>query len=250
MSYSTGNLKRDEYIVRAIRFLATHGQEITLANVSARLDPAFELDETELTGILANETGETVEPAPRARGRLGGSMPDPMDYTPAPKRQENFEAPRAPQPEPPHNPPTNTTPRPATMSYDAAHAAVIAARQVIADLRLVANARARDTAAARRKLMEAVQAYIAGADGLTRAQREQKALRDYADASQKERAARVAAGGPGTSRSARAFVQKRMVSGPSRSGVSEAGRARTGFVVPGSPAAIAQAIARQTKPNA
>jgi hypothetical protein len=94
-------------------------------------------------------------------------------------------------------------------------------------------------------LHEAVAAFQAGGVQYTALMQ----ARDYQRTSQEERARRADV--PPELRNkfgaAANFARKRMVNGPGRGAVSEAGRARAGFVVPGSPAALAQAAARAAK---
>jgi hypothetical protein len=241
MSYSTGNPIRDAWLERAVSTLREAGEAVTLEACDALLPDAFALDAEELAGTLSNEAPTEVELGgtyvPPENEPTGEAKFDPISgatIAPPSKSLGNIE--------PPHENGTahtaKATPQPIT-TYDEATRIIVAAQRAIGELRLIVNQRARETAECRRKLTAVIDAYVAGS-GVPQTQLE--ASRDYVNTSQALRAARVAAGGPGTSATARAFVQKRMENGPQRGALSQAGRARYGFVVPGSPAAKAGTI--------
>jgi hypothetical protein len=103
--YSTGNETRDLYIVNAIKFLHRHEQPVSLAAVAARLDPAFELDDTELAGIMGNLAGPVEfegDPAELKHSFDGGTL--------ARQPRQNFEPPRANGAAPPHTDPPKSKP--------------------------------------------------------------------------------------------------------------------------------------------
>lgn len=84
--YTTTVEARDTMIVRAAAKLTKIEPpvELTLAAAQKLLPEGFDLDQAEWDGILSNFVPDEATPAP---GRMGGSMPDASDYSPAPKRE-------------------------------------------------------------------------------------------------------------------------------------------------------------------
>lgn len=222
---TTGNLVRDEMILREIEYLRQQNTERTLAAVAARLPDGFDLDATELRGLLGADDEVIFEGDPIKADPISG-------MTVAPKPLEKIEAPRANENEQPSNPPAKATPQP-ILSFDEAVIATRTALRNINELRLVANLAARKTAEARRELQRAIDAWTAGC-GAPMTQLE--AARQYAASSQALRAARAAAGLSGTSPSSKAFVRKRMQNGGNMRGAfpsSWKGRTDPRYVPPG-----------------
>jgi hypothetical protein len=251
MTYSTGNVTRDKFILDAITKVqnAAKPTPMGVATVSFYLPKGFDLDRDELTGILS-----TLQPEP---ARLDQPADDDVSFDdgePVPfdavtglahairPRQiarvseslEKIEAPRAPESEPPHNDAAKSSGRPVTAQQ--MHAVVNAAQRRLEEARLNVRLRTGELQAKRTALAKAISAWQANAPVPTW----EENARAHVAHEQTARAARIAAGGPATSATARAFVQKRMQGGgPNRGALNQAQRARLGFVVPGSPAAMA-----------
>lgn len=170
-----------------------------------------------------------------------------------PRHQENFEAPRAPEPEQPVNPPANSTPSP-KISHPEALAAFQAAQQALAERRNAVRSLTETVRQRRGDLLNAVLAFQAGSEG-TPEQRRQQALRDYVNTSTAERARRAALYGNGTSATANAFVRRQTAVPPGVNpndlrkggGRGAAPASYRGRVVPGSPADLAQQAARAAR---
>ncbi len=265
MAFSPGNNERDTMIANAIRKLEAREQPINLHTVTPRLPHGFELDLTELNGIMSNLHPVEVEFEEPAGESLRSTWPpnnvsvpvedaaelnhDPITggvlAGPPPKPLQNFEPPYANETGQPHHESAKATPQP-KISHADALAAVQQAERAITDNRYAVRAMTDRVRELRGKLHAAVVAYQSGGVRYTPLQQ----ARDFAATSQAERAKRLA-DVPAELRSkygsAAAFTRKIMRNGPSRGAVSQAGRARLGFVAPGSPAALTQAAARAAK---
>ena len=254
MAYSTGNIERDAMIENAIRKLEARQQPITLHTVTPRLPRGFELDLGELTGIMSNlhpaevefEEGESLrstwgpnnisapvdDPAELKHSPTGGILADQHP----PKTLQKIEAPHTTEPE------TPATPSP-EISHAEAVEAVHKAQRAITDNRMTVRRAGERVRELRGKLHATVIAFQSGGRVYSPLQQ----ARDFAATSQADRVKRLADVPPELRSkygSAAAFARKIMRNGPSRGAVSQAGRARLGFVAPGSPAALAQAAAR------
>jgi hypothetical protein len=228
-------MTKDEHIKAAIRRLLASDQPVTVETVATRVSPEIARDLTDDDVVKAHAAVEGIElRAAPSSSRDEDGDPAELKFDPitggaiavAPKPLKKIEAPRAPQPRKSDIPPANST-----TEAEALAAVVQAAQRAIADCRAVVQARTRDLQDARGVLHTRVREYMAGGE-----QHDEGAA--YRATSQAERAERVRRFGTGVSASATRFVQKRMQHGPARGGLSEAGRARYGFVVPGSPAAM------------
>jgi len=248
-------------IAKAVKLLMADKSPITVPNASAHLPEGFDLDATELRGVYSELIEVTfVEPEESLRNTWAPeTITEPVEATgdmkadpitgmtfaaPPPKPLEKIEPPYANAEAQPHSEPAKVTPE-AKISRAEALANVQQAATAITDNRfMVRNATAR-VQTLRGKLHEAVSAFQAGGPRYTALQQ----ARDYQAASQAERARRADV--PPELRnkygSAANYARKRMVNGPGRGSVTEAGRARSGFVVPGSPAHAAQIAARAAK---
>ena len=253
--YTTGDAARDEQITGAVHALMADKQSVTVAAVLARLPAGATVTATELRGIY----GEILDAADEslrhewAPGDVSVAVKDPAELKhdpitggvlagPPSKSSKNFDAPRAPEPEKLDDGSTPATPSPKISHADATFA-VQAAQRAIVDNRIAVRAMGERVRELRGKLHAAVVAFQSGGRRYTALDQ----ARDFAATSQAERAKRLA-DVPAELRNkygkAADFTRKRMQNGPQRGAVSQAGRARTGFVVPGSPAALAQAAAR------
>ncbi len=245
-SYSTGNETRDSFILRAIEQVRSAAKPTPLgvATVAHFLPKGFELDADELRGMLStleltNEV--TFDDGDEHTGdvpfdAVSGAAVQPIRTRKIARVSEsltNFEAPRANADAQRHDDAPKTTGRPITAQQ--MQEVVNAAARRLEQARINVRIRTGELQGKRAALAKAIATWQAGQPTMTWEQN----ARAHVAASQAARAARVAAGGPETSAKARAFVQKRMQSGPNRGAYNEAQRARVGFTVPGSPAATA-----------
>lgn len=136
-------------------------------------------------------------------------------------------------PAPPVEPPKAVL----AFNFNEALATRNAAQEELHGLRNAVMAAAQATRQSKQRLQEEVAKFEAGGRRYT----QDDASRDYRAASQAERLARAKRFGSGESWTARAYVQSRMQNGGNRGALNNRQRARLGFVVPGSPAAMAPA---------
>ncbi len=234
--YTTGNPERD-HMYR--NYIAAFGSDIDAIKAAAPND--FEVSADEVAGfILEMESSAAPQPEVTFEDEPLDPVPsDPVTGRAYAAPRKIIEESRLPQParadESPDSAPQATTGR--DMTHAEAVAALRAADLHLTDCRL--NVR-RTTAAlqeARGKLQQEIEKHIANTP--------QKftqfdAARAYAATSLEERRQRAARFGTGESATARRFVQKRMTGGgPHRGALNQEQRARVGFVVPGSAAAMA-----------
>ncbi len=231
-AYSTGNTTRDDFIRVAIGKVRTarNPTPMGVATVSHFLPQGFDLDGDELSGILSTlpDVSESLRPwiegaeAARARARAGdevtfedehtGEVPfDPASGAPVqPIRSrkiarvsetlENIEPPRANESEKSAGQPVT-----AQQMQDV----VNAAQRRLENARINVRQRTAELQAKRTAMAKAIASWQSGQP---KHSWEENARAEVA-ASQAARAARVAAGGPGTSATAAAYVRKRMQNG-------------------------------------
>ncbi len=273
--FTTGDAARDEAIANVIHALMAEGQQVTRPLVAAKLPVDFGLTNSEVRGIY----GEIIDAAPvtfeepAADESLRDVWPPssvtmPVETDPAELKWDRQTGgtiaiqPRVAQKivEPSDHvsdiqetftPASRTTDstiteQPKAMTQPEAFAALTKAQAQLAERRRIVRVLTSEVQETRGKLLKLVGEFMADAEG-TPEERRMAAVRDYVATSQAMRAARVAQFGTGVSQKANAFVRKQMQHGGAREGISQAARARTGFTVPGSPAAIAQAAARAAK---
>ncbi len=129
----------------------------------------------------------------------------------APKVLEDFESPRAAEPEKPHNDATRAAPLPKITQAEAA-AAVAQAQRALLDRRMTVRRLSNEVAEQRGRVYAATAAFVAGTEGSAE-ERRLAAVRDFQAGSQATRAARAAAGLSGTSESSKAFLRKQFRGG-------------------------------------
>lgn len=224
MSYTSGNPERDAMLKRSLgEILACHEQP-TLESVAATLPADFDLEQSEIDGML-----ETVKPQPVViphgpRGQkpmftttpAGDSLPEPTPVLSHAEPATIVIDDGADIEHVKHS----ITEMGSRRQLDAANARHNAARERMAD----AQATLRHT---RGDLASAVMGWQLLAenstDGLSPEQRRQREVRWHIEAQNAERQARS------SRRSATAFVQKRMQNGPGRGAYSRTAAARAGF---------------------
>jgi hypothetical protein len=239
MSYSTGNLARDAFIVRAIEQVRSEPKPTPLGvgTVSRFLPAGFDLDADELSGILSTlpaaptNDAVTFDDADDSGGNVPFDPASGMAVQPIRQRKiarvseslENIEAPRAPESEQPHNDAAKSPAKPITAEQMAQ--VMGAAQRRLENARINVRVCTGELQAKRAALAKAIASWQSGQPVVTW----ESNARAHVQASQAARAARVAAGGPSTSATARAFLQKRMQNGPNRGAFTQAQRARFGF---------------------
>jgi hypothetical protein len=234
--FSTGNLERDRMIRNVIGKLSRRSQPINLGNMAKRLPPDFSLGQDEIDafttvefeGVPLTRADEEEEAVPRDpySGNALAAKSEPVGSSPVRYSEE---------------PATLVTPENANkaITHADAIAALAKAQETIHIRRGAVRVATERVRAARYALHLAVQTFEQAGDTRTPAERQLAASRQYAEQSQRDRAALKAAGFNPQSQRTKNFVMKQMVNGPKRGALSEAGRARYGFVVPGSAAAAA-----------
>ena len=219
MPYSTGNKNRDALLQRVITTLLKERTPISFDSVAAVLPNDFDLDLEELAGMLeafAVPLSALAEPDRPREVSFEDEPRDPIPHDlvsgraikpPASKSLNNIEPPHANAPAPSGDSAANSTPQPKKITHAEALAAVNAAQNEIAEARIVVRQRVAELQDARGRALTAIIAWQSGGPKYTPEQN----ARDHINAQTAERARRIAAGGPTTSRTAAAYVRKRMV---------------------------------------
>ncbi len=221
-------MTRSEHITHAVRALIRAEQPVTVENARTRLSAEIGSTLTDDELVRAHASVEGIELS-------SAQVEEPPTGTYFDPQRGIIRARRAPVEAPAEllrsygveELPTAPATQPEAV------AAVQAAQRARAECAAVVVKRKQELQAARGVLHSRVQEYMAGGE-----QHDEGAA--YRATSTADRAERVKRFGTGVSRTAAAFVRKRMTNGPQRGALSEAGRARFGFKVPGSPAAQAK----------
>jgi len=229
MTWTSGNLERDHLLRNAV---AAYGADKEA--IRASLPGDFDAGDDEITAVLAefeqpsNEVtfepvpGTVVVPPDLPFSRISG-----LTLAPAPKSPAA--APSA------VDVPQATMPRPKNRAE--AVAELRDADMALAECRRQVRITTAAVLDAKGRLQKEIEKHVAvNPNRLT----PEMQARQYAQASLEARRQRALKYGTGESASARRFVQKRMTGGgPNRGALNQEQRARLGFAVPGSPAAMA-----------
>jgi len=231
-SYSTGNLARDAFIVRAIERVRSEPNPtpIGVATVARFLPDGFDLDADELSGILSTLGDVTFEDEHNGEVPFdpasGMAVQPPIRARKIARVTETIEESRplqAPQPEQPGIDAAKSPGKPITPEQMAN--VVNAAARRLEQARINVRLRRSELQAKRAALAKAIAVWQSGQPRFTW----EENARAHVQASQAARAARVAAGGAATSATARAYVMKRQLNGSNRGAFTQAQRARYGF---------------------
>lgn len=185
MAYSTGNEERDRWLRRAISECIAAHDPLTFENVVEALPKDFDADQDEVVGMI-EAMAEDRAIASTGRDRTAELVPEP-------KPLKNFDAPRAPQPQPPHKAAVASPPRP-VMTRREANVAVQEGNNRINNARVAYREAQETTKRFRGKLAEAITQWQLGRRILTR----EEMVREHLRASTAHRAAMKAAGLPPT----------------------------------------------------
>ncbi len=227
--YTTGNEERDEYLIRAIRFVESVKEAPTLQRVALRLDgiaklegrEPFDLLQRELDGMLG-----TLHPLDAVTfddsEQHSADLPfDPVSAATIRPRQiarvseslEKIEAPRANGGAPSSDSAPEATPQPVAqreVTRDDAVRALNAANAELTEARNTVRRRAAELQAARAKVAAAINQWQIGTSH--QALTPEQNARNFALGALEERKRRAALYGTGTSATANAFVKRqRMV---------------------------------------
>ena len=176
---TTGNDERDKMLRRAIGECIALREEPVIGLVIEKLPADFDLLPEELADALA-------------------------EMKLAPESLKKIEAPRAPEPEPPHIDTADSTPE-AKISREQAQHLMEVAHVRLDNARIAVKIAQQDLGNTKGKLATAIIAWQQQADPLTPAERREREMRNHLASEQAKRAAR---GKPYPQ--AQAFVQKRM----------------------------------------
>ena len=229
--WSSGNLERDRLLRAAV---AAYGDDREA--VRASLPGDFDAGEDEISAVLADMEGPKLPdvhfyPDGKLQPTSGSDLAfDPqtgMTLAPVPRES-------APVPSPVHTPQPTTDRK---MTHAEAIAELQAADMALAEYRRQVRITTAAVSDAKGRLQQEIEKHVAA--NPNRLTSEMNA-RNYAQASLEARRQRALKYGTGISQTANDFVRSRMIGfGPHRGGQTQRQRARTGFTVPGSPAAAA-----------
>lgn len=228
--FTTGNPERDAMVRRAIEFCERLHDPLTVENVSAagNLPTDFALELSEIQGFTTPAGPEPV-PVERPGKLLIETLPTgaPIPQAPA-ETLEKIEAPHAAEAEPSHKDTADEAPE-AKILEEHARSLLEAAHERLANARVnlrVVQEKINGRGGTKAVLANAIESWQRASEPGTQAEREERHKRQFLADEQAKRVARQ-----GASRSAREFVQKRMVNGPARGAFSMQQAARVGFTV-------------------